>query len=288
MTEYKDIFYQSTDGLRLYARDYAHAAPRGTVLCMHGLSRNSADFTKLCAELHDAYRIISVDQRGRGLSEYDPDPSNYNPIVYVRDMVTLLDRVGIDRVVVIGTSMGGVIGMLMASTSPDRVRGVVLNDIGPVIDPVGLDRIKDYVGRLGPVSSWEEAAAQARSMNAIAFPDYGEGQWLEFARNIYRENEAGRPVLAHDPAIARSLRGSEGNDLPVDLWPAFEAMTGISILVIRGATSDILAPECVIEMQRRRPDLTVVEIPGRGHAPMLDEAVAITAIQRFLDGLGKG
>ena len=282
MTEYRDIYYHSSDGLRLYARDYAHPTPRATVLCMHGLSRNSADFASLCAMLHDGYRLISVDQRGRGLSAYDPDPSNYNPLVYVRDMLTLLDHLGIERVAAIGTSMGGVIGMLMAATAPDRFRGVVLNDIGPVIDPVGVQRIRSYFGQLPAVSTWQEAAAQVRSTNAIAFPDYGEDDWLTFARNAYRENAVGVPVLAHDPAIAQSLRATGA---PIDLWPAFDAMTDIPMLVVRGATSDILAPECVAEMRRRRADLTVVEVPNRGHAPMLDEAVATAAIRLFLEDL---
>ena len=282
MTEYSDIYYNSSDGLRLYARDYAHPTPRATVLCMHGLSRNSADFAKLCTTLHDGYRLISVDQRGRGLSAYDPDPSNYNPLVYVRDMLTLLDHLGIGRVAAIGTSMGGVIGMLMAASAPDRFLGVVLNDIGPVIDPTGIERIRSYFGQLPAVSTWQEAAAQVRSTNAIAFADYREDDWLTFARNTYRENAVGVPVLAHDPAIAQSLRPTSA---PVDLWSAFDAMTGIPMLVVRGATSDILAPECVVEMRRRRPDLTVVEVRNRGHAPMLDETVATAAIRLFLEGL---
>ena len=282
MTHYNDLYYNSTDGLRLYARDYPHSAPRATVLCMHGLSRNSADFATLCAELHGDYRLISVDQRGRGLSAYDPEPSNYNPLVYVRDMLTLLDHLAIDRVVAIGTSMGGVISMLMAATAPQRFRGVVLNDIGPVIDPAGLDRIRSYVGQLPAVATWQEAAAQVRATNAIAFPDYGDDDWLAFARNVYRENATGVPVLAHDPAIAQSLKPTQ---VPVDMWSTFDAMTGLPLLVIRGASSDILSRECVAEMRRRKPDLTAVEVPNRGHAPMLDEAVAIAAIRRFLGDL---
>jgi pimeloyl-ACP methyl ester carboxylesterase len=279
MTDYTDVYYHSTDGLRLYARDYAHSTPRATVLCMHGLSRNSADFATLCAALHQDYRLIAVDQRGRGLSAYDPDPANYNPLVYVRDMLTLLDHLGIDCVVAIGTSMGGVISMAMAATASARLLGVVLNDIGPEIDPTGLERIRNYVGHLPTVTNWQEAAAQVRATNAIAFPDYDHRDWLAFAHNVYRENAAGVPVLAHDPAIALSLRPT---DVPIDLWPAFDAMKGLPILVVRGATSDILAPQCVAEMRRRRPELTAVEVPNRGHAPMLDEPVAITAIRHFL------
>ena len=282
MSTYSDIYYQSSDGLRLYARDYSHPEPRATVLCMHGLTRNSADFANICAALHDDYRLIAVDQRGRGLSEYDPDPVNYNARVYVRDMLTLLDHLGVNRVAAIGTSMGGVISMVLGATSPQRLRGVVLNDIGPAIDPAGLDRIRAYVGQLPPVSTWDQAAAQVHEMNASMFPDYGEADWLALARNGYRENEDGMPVPAYDPAVSESLRQS---NVMVDLWPAFDAMSGLPMLVVRGATSDILAPECVAEMRQRRPDLTAVEVPNRGHAPMLDEAEAATAIRTFLDGL---
>lgn len=282
---YQDVYYDSSDGLRLYARDYAHSSPRATVLCMHGLSRNSADFATLCEALNDDYRLVAVDQRGRGLSTYDPNPANYNPQTYVRDMFTLLDHLGLDQVVAIGTSMGGVIAMVMSTVKAARFRGVVLNDIGPVIDPAGLERIRGYVGHLPPVKTWEEAAAQVRSTNAVAFPDYNDEDWLAFARNVYRENEDGRPVLAHDPAIAESVSRS---NVPVDLWPAFDAMAGVPVMVVRGQTSDILAPACVEEMRRRRPDLVAVEVPNRGHAPMLDESEALTAVRRFLDGLTAG
>lgn len=288
MAEYDDIWYRSSDGLRLYAREYAHPAPRATVLCMHGLTRNSADFADLCTSLHGEYRLLAVDQRGRGRSDYDPNPANYTPIIYVRDMFTLLDQLGLDRVVAIGTSMGGVMSMFMAAMQPLRLQAVVLNDIGPVIDPVGLERIKAYVGLGDPVSSWDEAAAQARSTNGIVFPDWDDHHWLIFAKRLYRENEHGVPVLAYDPAIAQSLRQSGETALPLDLWPAFAALAPIPTLVIRGATSDILAPDCVAEMQRRKPDLATVDVPNRGHAPMLDEPVAIAAIRHLLSGVAAG
>jgi len=281
MSTYEDIFYRGEDGLKLYARDYAHPRPRATVLCLHGLSRNSADFGRLCETLNDEFRLIAVDQRGRGRSEYDSDPANYDAMTYVRDMFTLLDHLAIDRVTAIGTSMGGIISMAMAATAAHRFERIVLNDIGPEIDPPGLERIRSYVGRLPPVATWEEAAAQVRLTNELAFPDYDDDDWLQFARNVYREDDDGRPVLAHDPAIAKSLRAGSA---PINLWPAFDAMQSIPLLVIRGASSDILAPECVVEMQRRRPDLVTVEVPNRGHAPMLDEAEAVMAIRRFIGG----
>jgi len=283
MQAYEDIHYESHDGLRLYARDYRHDAPRGTVLCLHGLTRNSADFGKVCVSLNDEYRIIAVDQRGRGRSDRDPQPSNYNALTYARDMFDLLDGIGIDQVFAIGTSMGGIISMVMGSMASARFRGVVLNDVGPVIDPAGLDRIRNYVGKLAAVQTWADAAAQVRATNALAFPDYGPEDWEAFARNLYREDDDGVPTPAYDPAIAESLRVDENAAPPPELWPAFDALADIPLLVVRGATSDILAPTCVVEMTRRRPDITVVEVPNRGHAPMLDEPVACTAVRRFLD-----
>lgn len=284
MDEYQDVFYESEDKLQLYARDYAHPKPRATVLCMHGLTRNSADFTSICEALHPEYRIISVDQRGRGRSAYDPDPANYAPQVYVRDMFTLLEHLRLDRVIALGTSMGGVISMAMAATNAARFEGVILNDLGPEIDAAGLNRIRGYVGQQRPVRNWEDAAAQVRETNGIAFPDYTEENWLAFARNVYTPNAAGEPVLAHDPAISASLKQ---NNVAVDMWPLFEAMNALPLLVIRGATSDILAPACVAEMQRRRPDLVSIEVPNRGHAPMLDEPQAQRAIRSFLEGLSR-
>ncbi|MGR8920104.1 MAG: alpha/beta fold hydrolase [Gammaproteobacteria bacterium] len=280
MPSYHDITYRSTDGLNLYARDYPHPEPRAVVLCMHGLTRNSADFGRVCEDLNDDYRLIAVDQRGRGRSDYDPEPANYNPQTYVRDMLGLLDHLGLERVIAIGTSMGGVISMALAATAADRLAAVVLNDIGPEIDSTGLDRIRGYVGKLAPVDSWDAAAAQVRSANAIAFPDYGEDDWLAFARNVYVEDASGRPVPAYDEAIAASI---STDNTSVDLWPLFDALRDMPVLVVRGATSDILAPACVERMQARHPDLGTVEVPQRGHAPMLDEAEAATAVRRFLE-----
>jgi pimeloyl-ACP methyl ester carboxylesterase len=284
MSGYADYWYTSDNGLRLYARDYAHPAPRATVLCMHGLSRNSADFAELSEALQQNFRVIAVDQRGRGRSAYDPDSTNYSPLVYVRDMFTLLDSLAIPRVIVIGTSMGGIMSLLMAALQPARLAAVVLNDIGPVIDPVGLERIRRYVGKVPPVTSWAAAIAQVRDLNAPVFPDWQTNDWERFTRKLYREDAQGVPQLAYDPAIAISIQASADTP-PIDLWPAFAALAPIPTLVLRGATSDILAADCVAEMTRRKPDLVSVEVPARGHAPMLDEPVARAAVMGFLAGL---
>ena len=285
MSTYTDVWYQSGDGLKLYARDYpcraGGVAQKATILCMHGLTRNSADFAGLADHLSERFHVLSVDQRGRGRSQYDSVTSNYTPIIYVQDMFTLLDHLGLGEVILVGTSMGGLMSMLMAAMQPERVRAIVLNDIGPELDPRGLERIKSYVGKSRPVSSWDEAVEQARSIAEIAFPDFSEQQWLDFARGVYREVN-GTFELAYDPAIAQPMEDEDAGVIPPDLWGVFEAVASLPILVIRGESSDILARECVEDMRSRKPDLQVVEVPRRGHAPTLDETTSRAAIDDFL------
>ncbi len=285
MSAYKDIYYQVEDGLTLYARDYQGrqvndpAAP--TILCMHGLTRNSSDFEDLCHHLSEQYRVIAVDQRGRGLSQWDDQLERYNPLTYVNDMWQLLDQLSIDQVLLIGTSMGGLMSMMMAAQAPQRILGVVLNDIGPEIDPVGLARIKSYVGKSFPVSDWTDAVIETRRINGACFPEYGDVQWLQMAYRLYRENADGVPVLAYDPAISQPLSETEGAVAPPDLWPLFLGMVDIPVLALRGALSDLLSENCFIDMQNRLPQMMAVTVPRVGHAPALDEEVALSAIDEF-------
>lgn len=283
MADYRDVFYTSRDGLRLYARDYPCRGDKsaGTLLCMHGLTRNSADFAGLAEHLSQRFRVVAVDNRGRGRSAYDPNVANYTPATYVQDMFTLLDYLGIDTVWLCGTSMGGLMSFIMAAMQPARIHGMIINDICPEIDPRGLERIKGYVGRTAPVRNWPEAIAQARAINGIAFPDFTDAQWASFTRGIYHE-EDGVPVPSYDPAIAQPMGDDDANAVPPDLWPLFDAITDIPLLVIRGESSDILAPSGVVRMRKTRPDLHYVEIPNRGHAPTLDEPEARAAIDDFL------
>ncbi len=287
MSDYSELWYRSADGLRLFARDYpcrdtAQSEPQ-VVLCMHGLTRNSADFAGLAAHLSARFRVLAVDVRGRGRSDRDPQPSNYTPLTYAQDMFTLLDHLGVQRAILCGTSMGGLMSFVMAATAPARIAGMILNDIGPEVDPAGLERIKGYVGKMAPVTSWDEAAGQVREMNAAAFPDFGDDDWMTFARALFREVD-GVPVLNYDTAIAQPLDQDEAA-VPQDLWPLFAAIAAIPMLVVRGELSDILAPACVATMRDKKPDLQVVEIPRRGHAPTLDEPQARAAIDAFLGSL---
>ncbi len=277
---FKDGWYRTGDGLRLYYRDYPGPSGRTPVLCLHGLTRNSADFEDLAPHLAQSRRVLALDVRGRGRSDIDPDPSRYHAGTYVGDVAALLASLGIERVILVGTSMGGIIGMIYGAAHPDSLAGLVLNDIGPEIDPGGLARIAGYVGRGGPVTSWAEAAAAVRAINEIAFPQADDAFWDRFARRTYREEADGRIVPAYDPRIADAM--AEAGAAPADMWPIFDLLEKIPILVIRGAQSDILSADTLRAMQQRHPDLESVTVPGRGHAPTLDEPAAREAIDSFL------
>jgi pimeloyl-ACP methyl ester carboxylesterase len=274
-----EVFYDSGDGLRLFARDWGGPGSL-TLLCLPGLTRNSRDFADLAAHYAGRYRVIAADQRGRGRSQWDPDPTNYQPPVYVGDMVALLDHLGLDRVAIVGTSLGGLMGMGIAATMPERVAGLVLNDVGPVFDPAGLDRIRVYVGRVAAAKTWDEAVTEMTTLYGAAFPDYGRAEWEKQARAVYRE-DGGTLALDYDPAIAVGLNADSGA-LP-DLWPLFRLAGRVPLLALRGERSDLLTAETFAEMARRVPSLETAIIPRRGHAPGLDEPEALAALDRFLE-----
>lgn len=281
---YRDHRYRSACGrLELAARDYPAADPAAPVLLMmHGLTRNSADFDPLAAHLAGPYRLIVPDQRGRGLSEWDPDPAQYRPDVYAQDMLALLDGLGIARAGLIGTSMGGLMAMVMHALRPGLASAMVFNDIGPELDPAGIARIQGYVGPAGAMANWTQAAARCRAINAPALPDHGDAEWLAFARRTCRENADGTVSFAYDPAISGSVEGDDPQTVPPDLWPLWDLLDAVPVLVVRGALSDLLSAETERAMARRHSGPYVsVEVPRTGHAPILDEAAALTAIKAF-------
>ena len=279
---YIDVFYESDDGLRLYARDYpGPTVDAPVILCMPGLTRNSKDFADLANELQQSRRVICPDQRGRGRSVRDTDPSRYHPERYARDMRTLLDVLHIPRLVVIGTSLGGLMALLLMATEPQRIQAAVLNDIGPEIDPRGVARIATYVGKTAPANTWDEAARQTMLINGEALADFNDDNWHAMARDLYVQ-EGNTPMLDYDPAIAEGVNA--GTAAP-NLWPLFDSVGKRPMLVIRGQSSDILSMETLAEMSRRLPQLISLNIAGRGHAPTLNEPSARLAISKFLDGL---
>ncbi len=287
---YAEHGWRSSDGLSLYYRDYPGPDGGGALpaLCLPGLTRNSRDFEDLALHLAKSRRVLSPELRGRGRSDYDPEPKNYHPGTYVRDLVDLLEAAGAPRVVAVGTSLGGLLSMLLASAKPEALAGVVLNDIGPELDPAGVARIRGYVGKGGPVSTWEEAAGALRELNAAAFPELGPGDWLEFARRTYVEGEDGKLRTDYDPHIADTFADTSGARPSEGAWAMFAGLDRIPTLALRGALSDILSERVFAEMQRRKPDLVAVTVPERGHAPLLDEPACLTAIDRFLKSLDRG
>jgi pimeloyl-ACP methyl ester carboxylesterase len=267
--------------MRLYARVYeGPSAAAATVLCLHGLTRNSRDFEDLAPHLQSRYRVIVPDVRGRGLSARDPNPQNYQPAIYIQDIVGLLDTAGAARATVIGTSMGGLLGMMMGVGHRDRIAGLVLNDMGPEVDPVGLDRIKGYAGRLPPPKNWDEAVAQTRSMFGSAWPNLSAERWSVLTRRGYREDEKGVLSVDADPMIGEMLRAAPA--ATANLWPFWQALRGIPMLAIRGAQSDILSAATFAKMKLENPQLLQLEVARRGHVPLLDEPECIAAIDSFL------
>lgn len=288
---FADRFWTSADGLKLHARDYA-AAPgpaRAPVICIHGLTRNARDFEDLAPRLAArGRRVLAVDVRGRGASAWDPQPSRYVPAVYAGDMLTLMDALAIAKAVIIGTSMGGLIAMAVGAMRPGAVAAAVLNDVGPELAPEGLARIMRYTGaELRPIDDWADAAAYARRINETAFPHYGPADWAAFARRLFAE-KGGKPMLDYDPDIAKALRPPEPapGQTPApapDLWPLFKGLAQHPLLTVRGEISDLLSPDIVGRMRAAAPGMAYAEVPGVGHAPMLDEPEALAAIDRLLD-----
>ncbi len=289
MTGFADRAWTSSDGLALHARDYtaADGPARLPVICLHGLTRNARDFEALAPAIAGTgRRVLAVDVRGRGGSAWAPDPMTYVAPVYVRDVLEMAAALGVARAVVVGTSMGGLIAMGLALAAPAFLAAAAINDVGPVLAPAGLARIAGYAGVSAEVADWEGAAAYARATNAAAFPGYDPADWDRFARRLFREGADRRPVLDYDPAIAAPLRAAAGAPAP-DLQPAWCALaTGRPVLLVRGALSDLLAPETADAMAQGASDLTRVEVPGVGHAPTLEEPVAAEALARWLSRLG--
>jgi len=284
---YEECFYESLDGLTLHYRRYAKRGPATAgpaVLCLPGLNRNCRDFEELAPRLAARHVVLAPDLRGRGRSERDPQWSRYQPATYLVDLWTLLAREGLDRIAVIGTSLGGLLAMMMAATRPAAVCGIVLNDIGPELDPAGVARIAQYTGRLPVVADWDDAVAQSRMIYGVGLPHLTDEQWLGFTRRAYREDASGRPALEADPMIGEAVRSAPGAAAP-DLWPLWAALAPTPVLAIRGSISDILMRSTLERMAAEKPDLVRLEIENRGHAPLLDETDAVAAIEEFLVGL---
>lgn len=275
--------WQSADGLALHYRDYAGPADRPAILCLPGLTRNARDFEPVGEAFGGKWRVIAVDFRGRGDSDYARDTATYVPATYVADMAALVAQLGLAKVVTLGTSLGGIVSVLLANAMPDKIAGMVINDIGPVIEAKGLARIRDYVGQGRSFPTWMHAARYLQETTGAAFPDYQISQWLRQAKRLMTLNNSGRVVLDYDMRIAEPFAAAPADAPAGDLWPAFRSLPAVPRLVLRGALSDILSAATLKAMERKIAGLETLTLARTGHAPTLDEPEAQAAIARLLE-----
>lgn len=281
MGGYRERFYSAQDGRRLYFRDYGDArSPLAPVLCLAGLTRNSKDFAVLAERLSaEGRRVLCPDYRGRGKSEYDPDPQNYHPRTYVDDVRHLLVATNVHRVCVVGTSMGGLLAMVLGVAMPTALAGVVLNDVGPVINDRALGAILDRLGVDPPLPDWD-TAAQRLQAQMPGFPRRTDEDWMTVARGTYREGGDGLLRYDWDPMLLRPLQGDRGEG--VDLWPLFRALGRVPVVALRGANSELLTEDTFRTMSEEMPAMTPVVVPDTGHVPDLGEPEAQKAIDDLL------
>jgi len=286
--DFQSVFVRSTDGLTLHARCIGPTnASILPVVCLPGLTRTANDFDVLAQALASGprpRRVISLDYRGRGLSDHASDPNHYSPQVELADVITVATALNAIPAIFIGTSRGGILTMMLAVTLPTAIAAAALNDIGPVIELEGLLRIKGYVGKLPGAANFDEAAATLQRLFGTQFPRLTPRDWRASAERAFK-NEAGRLVPTYDAQIARTLDTVTPDTQPPSLWLQFDALAPHPLMVIRGALSDLLSRETVEAMRRRHPGLEVVEVPDQGHAPLLADQTTIARIQGFVDAV---
>jgi pimeloyl-ACP methyl ester carboxylesterase len=282
---FASVFVTAPDGLRLHIRSYGSSVASALpVVCLPALARTAADFhplaTALAADPANPRLVLALDYRGHGQSQYDRNPKNYAIRVALADLSAVLAAFEITSAIFVGTSFGGVLAMMLAVLPPAAVAGVILNDIGPVMEPRGLIRIKSYVGKLPIARNFEEGAEILRWLFEAQFTKLAPQDWVAFAQRTWREGHS-TLVPSHDPKLARVLRGYSLERLPT-LWDQFDALARIPLMVIRGANSDMLARPTLNEMLARRSQLEVVVVPDQGHAPLLGEPKVIRRVAAFV------
>lgn len=286
MSTFKDVYCQSSDGLRLHARDYAAVRESGAlpVLCLPGLTRTTEDFDVLSAALaSDAKaprRVVAIDYRGRGLSDHDPDPAKYAVPVEAGDVQAVAASLGISRAILIGTSRGGMIAMVLSATQPTLVAGVVFNDIGPALEIGGLVRIKEYIARDTLPTNWDEAVQGIKALFGRDFPNLTDADWLAWARRSYHDRD-GALARTHDPALKAAFAGIDPASPPPPAWKLFDKMAPTPIMLIHGGRSDLLSRQGVADTMARRAGIELVEVPDEGHAPLLADAPTVSRIAAF-------
>lgn len=284
-TPFAERRWQSSDGLSLFCRDYPGATgpARLPVVCLHGLTRNSSDFEDVAPFMAaTGRRVIVPDVRGRGESQWDANPDRYVPRTYARDVLELLDALGIAKAVCVGTSMGGIIMMTLALRWRDRIAAAVLNDVGPEVSPEGIQRIQAYVGQQVSPANWDEAVAQVRRVYGESLPGLSDDEWERMTARAYTPGP-GAPALRYDAAIARPLAAGKAKAPEFLAWALYRRLAkSRPVLVIRGEKSDILSASTAERMIAGRGNARLVEVPGVGHAPTLDEPVSRQALAEFL------
>jgi pimeloyl-ACP methyl ester carboxylesterase len=285
MADWSDGWWTAGDGLRLHYRDYAGggADPEGRppILCIPGLTRNARDFEGVADRLKGGWRLICVELRGRGQSDYAKDAMTYVPPTYWQDVEALIAALELKRFVLFGTSLGGIITMLLALAGRDRIAGALLNDIGPELEQKGLEHIRSYVGRSQSWPTWYHAARFLCEAQSDRYPRWDMDRWLVYAKRLCKLNQSGRIVFDYDMRIAEPFR-QPGGDSGFDLWTAFAALKGVPSLVVHGEISDLLSRTTVERMIAENPDMEAATVPNVGHAPTLEEAEAVAAIDRLL------
>ena len=278
MAEWTDRYWNSADGVKLHYRDHDGNRDRPPILCIPGLTRNARDFEPVADRFAGQWRVISIDLRGRGGSAFDPDPANYKPMIYVADILKMLDQLGIADAVFVGTSLGGLCTMALALTDRERIAGALLNDIGPVVDMAGIDRIAGYVGKEARFAGWDEAIAQVAERTVDVYPDYGPAEWDRFVRRMAREDGTD-VVFDYDMRIADNF---ERAATAPEIWPLYQALDGRPVTILRGELSDLLSAEVAERMATVIDDVELVTVPRVGHAPSFDEPESIAALERLL------
>jgi pimeloyl-ACP methyl ester carboxylesterase len=284
MAAFEDRYWDSADGLRLHYRDYNGPSTRAPLICMAGLTRNSRDFEPVAELLDGKRRMIAINFRGRGESAHAKDPMSYAPPIYAQDVNALLGELDLKAFALMGTSLGGLVSMLLAPLWQGKVKGVILNDVGPEIGEKGLERIRSYVGQGRSFETWMHAARAIAEVQGDVFPGYRLDDWLRLAKRSCKVANNGRIVFDYDMKISEPFK-LPGGEAGVDLWPVFDALKETPLLLLRGASSDILEKATAAKMVKRHGNAKLVTVPEVGHAPTLDEPEAQSAIRDFLDGI---
>lgn len=284
---FRDVYVSAKDGLKLHVREYGPAASEyPAVVCLPGMARTAADFHDLAEVLasdpHRPHRVVAVDYRGRGLSDWDPDWTHYNPFVEIDDLQQVLSALGIAKATFVGTSRGGLLVLGLVGVAPELIHAVVFNDVGPVVEPQGLVRIRGYLGKLPTPASYPEAIAILKSYQDAQFPGLDERDWEALAHGTWHEADGGLK-LAYDPALKNTLEGVDLEKAAPPLWPMFDGLKHVPVLAVRGEKSDIFRADTLAEMQARHDNLETLLVADQGHTPVMTHPEVSGPIASFIN-----